>query len=212
MQVRKCLVLVAAVGLASCFSQQVARCEIFAYDFTGTVNLVFGNSLGISTGLGDSVSGRFLYDSTAIDMNADAGIGNYFTSFPSRFSVRLGGIKAENEGEFRNVVWNNYEANDAFSVFDNSGEIRVNGVTQPGQIELQLYDRSMTSFSSDVVPAILNLANFNMTFGEVAFVANGLWSGVTFRVDTLTPIDVPEPSALLLCAMLGMAVSVTRRR
>src|SRR6266576_824104 len=94
-------VLLGPLMIGMVWSGVVARAEIVSYNFTGRVNLVFGNPFnGISPSLGDMVTGAFSYDTAVLGTTTanHPGALSYAEAAPKFFSITLDG------GTFQSVA------------------------------------------------------------------------------------------------------------
>lgn len=206
---------VAALMIGMVWSTGVARAGIVTYDFLGRVNLVFGNRFnGVSPSLGDVVAGSFSYDTSVVGTTVPnhPGALSYAEARPSFFSITLDG------GTFRSV--NSYDVRiennnpyDAITLEDDSP--LMNGAPPiPGysSIYFQLVDGTASVFADRSLPAALDLANFNGQFCEITTVSGGVFSGVTFTVDSLTTVPEPGAPSLLVTAMVLSCLGFVKRR
>lgn len=183
------------------------------YRFTGAVNLVFGNPFnGVTPQLGDSVTGQFSYDSAAATTNnINSSLAYFAQNLPFSYSFTLRGVTFRTDGDFM-IAIQNTRSYDQFALFDHSPA--VGGVIPPANstsIEFVLGDLNNRTFSDVSLPTSLTLADFNSNWGEISTVSGGLASGVTFSINSLTPMAIPEISSgsLLLVGMTSLAL---RRR
>lgn len=187
------------VLLAACAALMAwsANAVSVAYNFTGTVDLVWGGSFyGITPAVGDPVVGTFSYNTSVPVQVIGPNVRNYPQVLPYRLSFTLGGVTIESDnGYSASLQTNSYYS---LQMFDNDGQAKINGTLQDCD-GIQLNLDNMISFSSaglpsTSLPTAFSLANFTDTFGDVAAPLN--ISGATFVLNRLSP--VPEPGIFTL--------------
>jgi hypothetical protein len=190
--IKRTRLTLAALGLL--FAAGRLDAATITYDFTGTV---FNNSInpfGVTDQAGAAVTGTLSYDTAVADGDPDPARGVYVqTGFAFEFTF-ASGATVMNPGEFGIFILEN-------NVVVSAEHALVNGVQYDDATALFVLMNSKTPFSSDALPAALNLADFELPLGglEDDFPKR---LGVEFSIDTLTPHSslepVPEPGTLLL--------------
>ncbi|MCC9644400.1 PEP-CTERM sorting domain-containing protein [Rhodopirellula sp. JC740] len=198
--------------------------------------MIFGNL--ITDGM--SVTGFFFLDDAAPQTDGFAGLtgsaAQYDQNVTQGFQINIGGSTFESTGVYNTAVINDFTSAvgqtplDAFVVADGVStgfaditgtEILVNGSPGSGRIGIQFDDADATAFSSDGLPTVLNLSDFESITatidGEEPFPGGGapFVYSVDFSVDTISVTAVPEPSMLAALGIAGtslMARSRSRRR
>jgi hypothetical protein len=197
-----------ALGLAGALAAPAGAATI-TVSFTGTVDFV---SPQISSGpfeAGDPISGSLQIDSATPDSDALPTEGEYLGAV-SNLLFSFGGYDGTGAGE------NQLHMRDgAGFVVDNffvqSGFDGANvGGFPPQLFHLDLGDTANTVFTSDVIPASLDLADFEIRGLFIGFLDGNNVYAVNGTITALT-YTVPEPGVLALLA-LGAGLLAARRR
>ena len=194
------------------------------------VTYYFGGKLeGVDTGLpslsvGNSFSGSFTFESTALDAFPDSAFGIYDAGVT--IGVTLNGysfFSASNCTTCSVVqVGNNVTGSDHFFVYSDI-DTNVMPVTGPNlnglspfALNITLRDTSGAVFSSDALSSNLALTSFDDQHFLIAFGDrnNGLPSatGSLTYLSTTAPLPVPEASTSAMLALGLGALAVVRRR
>jgi hypothetical protein len=205
----------ALLTLAGLLASEVSRAETISYTLSGTVLTAWGNPFnGISPQAGDPITGLFTYDTAStLITNSGTQIVYYGQPLPNHISLTLRGVTFETGASFTAMVANNLgrlsAPYDQLDLYDYAPGF-PGAVPENSLIEIQLTDFTGTAFSSTSLPHTLNLAAFNSQGNNLETVADGVNSGVTFQINSLSPI--PEPSVgLLLISALALARVRLRR-
>jgi hypothetical protein len=177
------------------------------YEFTGTVNLVWGTSLyGISPVKGLPVVGRFSYNSSVPDTTPNDGVHYYIEADPNEFSFTLAGLTFASHEGFTITVQNS--GYDSIQMFPAQQVVDVNGVSQfCNGFELLLDDITGRALSSARLPVTWDLSRLTTAQGEIW----GLSGGATFTIESLSVIpeastSVPDRSSTV--GLLGLSIAV----
>jgi len=165
---------------------------VIDYEFTGAVNLVWGDSLyGIAPVKGLPVIGTFSYDSSLADTTPNDEVHYYLEADPNRFSFSLAGLTFATHSGFTISVQNS--SYDSVQMFPTQQVVDVNGAPQfCNTFELELDDTTGRALSSAGLPVAWDLSRLTLAQGEIW----GPSGGATFTFESLSVI--PEPSAFTL--------------
>jgi len=201
--------------------------------FDNDINTDPDDIFGAVADVGDSLTGQFTIDTSAPVSGSVPGFGGQGTasaynqnSASAKISVVIDGVAFESDGVFLASVANDYvpfsgtPPSDIFAIGDGvepggtdiTGEtILVDGSVETGRVSLQFNDDSFSAFSADSIPPTLNLADFNQIEGRVNGTNSaGVFGFLTYQVDSLTVVAVPEPAAAMV--LFGIALCVLGRR
>jgi hypothetical protein len=186
--------------------------SIIIYDFTGTVTDA-GNIAGVSASIGDTIIGKFAYDTATSDSNADPTLGDYINfgiTPPLMITLPSGSITF---GDFTSV----------FVTVDTNINIAAGlpDPTAPGfyidhDIIFSLNSTS-TALATDAIPTNIDLNDFDSVIGTFSsfnfnlFLPTG--DPIQYSIDTLTIRAVPIPSAVWLfgSGLLGL-IGISKRK
>jgi hypothetical protein len=178
--------------------------------FTGTITFV---PMQIASGpfeVGDPITGSFQIDSATPDGEAAPTEGSYEGAV-SNLSFSFGGYSGTGAGE------NELHMRDGSGVqVDNFFvQSEVGGSDVAGfpafHFLFDLGDTANTVFSSDGIPASLDLADFEIRNLILGFIDGNSVYNVSGTISSLT-YDVPEPGALALLGLAGLALAARRGR
>jgi hypothetical protein len=200
-------------GLAAAAPAQAAP---VAYEYGGVITSADPSS-GVTTGT--RFTGTFTYDPATDPMPVMIeGNTSYYFGQPingatdtSRLTLSVGGNPVFDQGGIGMGVLDtvNYHYTDPFTpstsvgLMANDSAIRVSlGLTNP--------TRSVDPTLA--IPTSLSLTDFPVAKFQVNSLKPGallLYSGT---IDTLTPLNTPEPSTLALSALVGLGLAIRRQR
>jgi hypothetical protein len=167
--------------------------------FTGTVDVV---SPQISSGpfeAGDSISGSLQIDSATPDTDALPTEGEYLGAI-SNLTFSFGDYDGTGAGE-NQLHMRDGESNVVDNFFVQSEFAGPDVAGFPPQLfHLDLGDSENAVFTSDVIPASLDLADFEIRGLFIGFLDGNNVYGVNGTITSLT-YAVPEPGALALLAL-----------
>jgi hypothetical protein len=197
-------------GLLAAFAfPAAASAATITVTFTGEIDFV---TPAISSGpfqVGDPISGSFQIDATTPDGEADPDEGSYEGAI-SNLTFSIGDYdgtgSGENELHMRNGAGFNV---DNFFVSSDFTGPDVAGFP-PFHFLLNLGDSDNSVFSSDEIPASLDLADFEIANVILGFLDGSNVPSVDGSITSLT-YTVPEPGVLALLAF-GALVNAQRRR
>jgi hypothetical protein len=193
------------------FAAGRADATTLTFDFTGTVLSNDFNPFGITDLSGTPVTGNFSYDTGTADSDADPTRGTYLQQNVMFTFTFASGATVTNDGEFIVVAFNDVQGvGDAFQVGREQPAL-VNGVQEASaSAALLLADLTETVFSSDALPATLNLADFAFRRGSLVDVDREGVS-IAFGIDTLTAAAVPVPEPGTIALLAGGLLPLIRR-
>ena len=177
--------------------------------FTGSVTFVSPQIASGPFEAGDAISGSFQIDSATPDGEADPTEGSYegaVSSLTFSFGGYAGTGAGENELHMRDgegFVVDNFFVQSAFAGSDVAG-------FPPQLFHFDLGDVENTVFTSDAVPASLDLADFEVRGLFIGFLDGSSVHAVNGTITAFT-YTVPEPGALGMLA-LGSWLLAGRRR
>ena len=152
-------VLLAVVGLTT--KPTTAAASVVTIQLTATVGFVddpFG-LLGGKVHVGDTVTGVYAYDSSAVDPSPSSNIGNYYfadSAYGARLSVGDSVFRTNPVNvDFLLELVNDYNARDnyLFRSFNNLFDVSAGGPNPYNMVSWQLDDSTQTALSSVALPA-----------------------------------------------------------
>lgn len=187
---------------------------------TGTIDSVDFQLVSGPFAVGDPVSVSFEVDSTTPDAVPDDPSWGYYIGAVSSLSITFGGYTGTGTGENSLTVEDNRGAPpfvvEAFAV---QSEITGDGVAgfPPSHVLFYMFADTTTVFSSDAIPATLDLADFLDPTVVLAFADEQdfivLDVIVAATVESLSyPVAEPDVLTLLLLGVLGAAAAPRRMR
>jgi hypothetical protein len=187
-----------------------AAAATITVSFSGTIDFVPSQIASGPFEAGDPVSGSFQIDSATPDGDAEPTEGSYEGAV-SNLSFEIGGYSGagagENELHMRDgegfVV-------DNFFVQSDFGGPDVAGFP-PFHFLVNLGDTDNTVFTSDAIPASLDLAEFEIASVILGFLDGNSVYNVDASITSLT-YTVPEPASFALLALGASALTARRRR
>lgn len=217
--------LTLAWALMAAVSAQAAP---LTFSFSGTLDYVGGGSQQ-QIAEGDSFTGSFSVESSALDINPVAFIGNYTESFSIEATVNgfvysssttasdcpaCGGVEVfiPSDG-----TTHSFGAYSGLLGYPPVSGPNLSGYA-PFQMSINLYDASKSVFSSDALPSNLVLSSFssrrfNLFFQQVDGIDNRYVTGVITSLTLVTAAPIPEVSTGTMLAIgLGVAGIAARRR
>ncbi len=221
------LLLVSAVfGLAALsIMAGSSRAALINYNFTGTAQtIVTGTPLDGTFSLGQSVSGSFVLDTSAPDINADPASGIFAGAITS-ISITIGSYSASATGGDAFTDNDFPEDRVEIAAFLNVGPFvgsasiagpSVGGLDLGG-ILLSLQDSTLTALTSDALPSPISLTGFDSTFGLLDFYdpfdLEADPTSLVFSLDSLeTVTQLSEAGTLALLSLGMLSVAFVRRR
>ena len=179
-----------------------ARAELIPVSFEATINTV-SPPLDAGFTVGETVTGTFLVDTEATDLEPVPDEGNY--DGVSNFAADFGGY-AVTASSLSLLVRNGTGFMvDSFYVDGEPTGADVGGLA-PGNFILNLGDEQNTVFSSEAIPLTLSLAEFESANVSLLFPDGGFSRAVNANITELT-YGVPEPAAPLLTAVGALALA-----
>ena len=169
---RPLLAIALVIGLV--WNPATASCARVRIDISATVSLVDDpdNLLNNAVSLGDTVTGTYIYDSTAVDSNPLVQVGDYhYTTAPNGIRLNVNGLTfATNPADVNFLIElaDNYENLDNYVVlsYNNLFAVSAPGLFVMNTIDWQLDDPTQTALSS---PALRStpprLSNWQSIFG-----------------------------------------------
>lgn len=218
------LPLIAVLGL---LSWQSSNAGIIEVNFDATVNHVGSLLAGDGIGVGDSVTGTFLYDLTSADSNGDPNRGSY-TGLS--FSLTIDGITLSSSSSSirtQNDLQNGSATNPAdgmtnFASIQN-GSLNLNGYDATS-FQFGVYRDIVTTgqlWGDDLLPDLNDWANINVAdinaadWHWLAFdtgPTSGTIDDIRWEINSFSASKVPEPSALALFILGFTGFGVARIR
>lgn len=181
--------------------------NVFAFEFSGTISSIDRNDNGILGNLkvGDSFTGSFSY-ALVPDSNPDDHQGIYNQNASLRLLIGSHDINYVNSHVYFWIGDNHY-GNDRFSFAVDAGF----GEWGMGFFGFSFEDPSQTAFSSDGIPASLDVSKFAVPLFRLDG-SHGL-NGDYFSLDlTVSEIrSVPEPTTSGLLTLAGISSVLFRR-
>jgi hypothetical protein len=216
----------AVVGLAALtIATASAHAALITYNFTGTVNtLVTGTPFEGTFSFGQSVSGSFVLDNSAADIDGDPDLGTFAGAVTS-ISVTIGSYSASATGGDASTS-NDFPEDSVFigaAINDGpfAGSASVTGPSvgglDLGLIGLQLQDSTLTALTSDALPSPISLTDFDSVFGLLDFFdpldPEADSTPLAFSLDSLeTVIQLSENGPLSILSLGILSVVFLRRR
>ena len=191
------------------------------------VTYYFGGKLeGVDTGLpslsvGNSFSGSFTFESTAVDAFSNPSIGVYNTG--SAVEVTVNGFAYASTSLCSLCtgvqVTNDLVGNSFYAYSGGTGSLvgQSLGGLSPYLVFISLDGHSQTVFSNDALPSSLSLSSFDnsyfsIEFGDRALGSSSTAGGPLTYLSTTAPVPVPEASTSAMLALGLGALAVVRRR
>lgn len=185
-----------------------AVAEPVAYSFSGSIQNVVGNAQGIAQG--DSISGTFFYDPTAI---AASGSNAYLSSFPLASGYQ---ITAVIDGH---TVWapevmeviKGAGNNPSFAI--GFGTPSVDGQTfSAGQFSIGGWTVAFSNLPQTLSISLFPLSHGGMT-GEIVSDKTGNPAvAIVFAINTIIPVPEPATFAMHVVGICGLGFVVWRRK
>lgn len=216
--------LVVACALMVAVTSQAAP---VTYSFGGTLDYPFRGVLPPFEE-GDSFSGSFTFESSALDINPVPFIGDYTADFSIDVTVNglvysssttssdcpvCGGVEVFNPPD---ETTHSFRAQSGLIGYPPVAGPNL-GRYAPYQLTVWLFDSSQTVFKSDALPLNLVLSSFSsarlyLFFQEVNGPDNRLATGVITELTLLTAPPVPETSTSAMFALGLGALGIAARR
>jgi hypothetical protein len=184
-----------------------ALAELIPLTFEATINTV-APELESAFTVGETVTGSFVVDTTASDLEPGPDEGDYAEAI-SELEADFGGYAVTG------LDVGLYVRNGETPMVDNffvSGDVSgsdVGGLSGP-TFFLDLGDTENTVFSSAAIPTELDLADFEVANVSLSFPDGGFNRSVVANVTELV-YEVPEPAAPLLALVGALALALRSR-
>ena len=192
---------------------------------------------GLSVNVGDSVVGYFSLDTSAPVFATASGpvagsAKGYTQSSPQEIRINLGGGVFASDGDFVSSTVNDYDDGSIFPTFDSftvndgvaSGStnltgdtIRLNDGLETAKLSVDFRDDDATVLDSTALPTSLNADSFELASGTIngtrpSGQLNPYSYYVSFSVDSVSVMAVPEPSSFPLLLLVGYLTATQRRK
>ena len=219
---RSCVVILAALlGFAA---SPCLAASYVTWHYSGTINYVFRNDIGLPDPLGLPFSVEITFDPKTLNSQSlpspgcgcGPGIGDYlFSGGPTNFQVKLGTHTANAIPQYRMTVIPAffYASDDQFNFLSYQSQGTLMPLDIPGYLEdanVQLFFRQRHQPGPVVSPELPTVAPNAWDFGDVRFI-------VSKRVGRDLVLSaqswmVPEPTGLTLAGVAVAVLSIGRRR
>jgi hypothetical protein len=191
------LSLILAASVIALAPTRSARAGMVTVDFSGSVTGV-NTSAFPGTAIGDSFSGKLIYDSSQAPSSAPGANPAVYTYAPPigslGISLTLGGttFDAESGDAMQIQIANNFMGFDAFIA---TAFVNVGGT--PTRVDFALQDLTAAVFSSTALPTSVDLSKFT----KGLFSVPGPTGGADLLDGKISLASVPEPSAAVLLGL-----------
>lgn len=180
-------------------------------EFTGIVEDISGPAALLDFFDGPFV-GSYRLDATTPDSNGSISNGTYAAITDYRVELRSGYTVSSTSGDIS--VEDTSSGTDLYQVFSNSligSPGNIAGVTlSPKQMQLQLSDSSGAALSSDALPFILDLDDFDS--GQFTLALEWGFFDIDIEAELTSFTVVPEPATLTLLGVCGLSLLRLRSR
>jgi len=175
------------------FLAETVFAEATTFNFSGAVTSLSGTPFGLSSAVGEPVTGSITYDTSLSPANNTGSVAGYIQPPPSGMSVVLGGITLRSTGNASLQVINDYSLTVGSPCGFFNGPIdNINGFFMPisvnqspqansGFIGFSLNDFTQTALSGVDLPNALDLLTFSERVGCIVELgSDGLALGKVF--------------------------------
>lgn len=206
------VIWVATTALSALALNHTAEAEIIG-EFTGTVEN-FSGPANILDFFDGPFVGSYRFDATTPDSNGSVSDGSYAAITDYRVEFRSGYTVSSTSGDI--LVEDTSIGTDLYQVFSNSlngSPSSILGITlSPKQMQLQLSDSSGTALSSDALPLILDLDDFDSGQFTIALDWGFLDIDITAELTSFSVVPEPGTVALLGSGLLLVGAGTGRRK